>query len=72
MPAIEAIRLPAGDPAVDEEIDALLARCPTSFAQQTRGWRDVIAANKCQILIFNGFFSILYPKGHFYRFFFRF
>lgn len=34
--------LPAGDRAVDEEVEAFLDRCPTSFAQQTIGWRDVI------------------------------
>lgn len=44
MPArLELVRLPAGDAAVDAEIDALLARCPGSYAQQTPGWRNVIA-----------------------------
>jgi hypothetical protein len=34
--------LPAGDRAVDAEVEAFFDRCPTSFAQQTIGWRDVI------------------------------
>ena len=35
--------LPAGNPATDAELGAFFAQCPTSFAQQTPGWRDVIA-----------------------------
>ncbi len=35
--------LPAGDPATDAELSCFFAKCTTSFAQQTPGWRDVIA-----------------------------
>ena len=35
--------LGAGDPAADAELEAFFEACPTSFAQQTPGWRDVIA-----------------------------
>ena len=39
-----AVRVCAGaDPATDRELDAFFSACPTSFAQQTPGWRDVIA-----------------------------
>ena len=30
------------DSEIDSEIDAFLDACPTSFAQQTPSWRDVI------------------------------
>ena len=33
--------MPASD-AADAELDAFFEACPTSFAQQTPGWRDVI------------------------------
>lgn len=35
--------LPAGDPGVDAELDDFFERCPRTFAQQTTGWRDVVA-----------------------------
>ena len=34
---------PDADPVVDRDLDAFLDGCPTSFAQQTTGWRDVIS-----------------------------
>ncbi len=37
-------RLPAGSAAVDAELEAFFAACPTSFAQQTPAWRNVIAS----------------------------
>jgi hypothetical protein len=36
--------LPAGEPLTDAQLDAFFETCPTSVAQQTVGWRDVIAA----------------------------
>jgi SAM-dependent methyltransferase len=36
--------LPASGAAVDAELDAFFAACPTSFAQQTPGWRNVITS----------------------------
>ena len=36
--------IPISDRNLDGEIDNFLDRCPTSFAQQTPSWRDVIAA----------------------------
>jgi hypothetical protein len=45
MPARLCVEpLPAGDPAADRELEAFFDACPTSFAQQTVGWRDVIAS----------------------------
>lgn len=41
-PAVSLLR--AGDPADDAKLDAFFEACPTSFAQQTPGWRDVITA----------------------------
>jgi hypothetical protein len=37
-------RMPAGDTAADHELEAFFDACPTSVAQQTVGWRDVIAS----------------------------
>jgi hypothetical protein len=37
-------RLPARDPAADAELEAFFAESPASVAQQTVGWRNVIAA----------------------------
>jgi hypothetical protein len=34
----------ASDPATDAEVGAFLDACPTSVAQQTTGWRDVITS----------------------------
>lgn len=34
--------LPAGDATADRELEAFFAACPTSVAQQTTAWRDVI------------------------------
>jgi hypothetical protein len=39
---LHVAELPASDRAADAEIDRFLDACPTSFAQQTPGWRDVI------------------------------
>ncbi|MCP5070013.1 MAG: GNAT family N-acetyltransferase [bacterium] len=39
---LNVAELPAGDPAADALLDRFLADCPTSFAQQTPGWRNVI------------------------------
>ncbi len=36
--------LSAGDAEADSELAAFFAACPTSFAQQTPGWRDVITS----------------------------
>ena len=37
-------RMAAGDAAADRELGAFFEACPTSFAQQTVGWRDVIVS----------------------------
>lgn len=34
--------MPAGDREADAELDSFFAECPSSFAQQTVGWREVI------------------------------
>jgi hypothetical protein len=36
--------LPASDPAVDAELGTFMEACPTSFAQQTPGWRNVVTS----------------------------
>ena len=41
-------------PADDSEVDGLLNDCPTSFAQQTPSWRDVITATDRDEPIFLG------------------
>jgi len=44
LSALALERLPAGDAAADAELAAFFEACPTSFAQQTPAWRDVIAS----------------------------
>ncbi len=39
---MDTVVLPASDPATDAALDAFFEACPTSVAQQTVGWRDVI------------------------------
>lgn len=40
--SLDVAVLPVRDRRADAEVDAFLERCPTSFAQQTTAWRDVI------------------------------
>ncbi len=40
--ALDVSVLPASDPAQDAELEAFFRACPTSFAQQTPCWRNVI------------------------------
>jgi hypothetical protein len=46
--------LAAGDPRTDAQLDAFFETCPTSVAQQTIGWRNVITATDRDEPVFLG------------------